>query len=286
MLKVSAMTGNDRCPNVEIPVEMSRFPCGERNLRIGEPKAPANMMYTQLNILLEYQGDTDLIDLMLLVDAIKRCPWLNYQHLILLVNYFPYGRQDRVCNNGEAHSMRVISSMINSCGFDKVFVIDPHSDVVEALIDNVDILDLEYIVFASEGDPFVDCDAYVSPDGGAYKKVTKAAKVHGKPIVRADKIRDTQTGALSGFEVYADDLTGQSLVILDDICDGGGTFIGLAKKLREKGAEKITLYVTHGKFTKGVEALKEFIDEIYCYDYTGPEDQAYLVHELELFNGR
>lgn len=285
MIKVSAMTGVQGSYG-EIPISWERFPCGERKVTIGELKIPSTMMLEQVSIKFKYNQDSDLIDLLLLVDAIKRCPWINYKNLVMVLNYFPYGRQDRVCNRGEPHSLKVICNLINSCGFDRVFVVDPHSDVIEALVDNVDILDLEYIVFCSEGDPFVECDAYVSPDAGAYKKVSKAASIHGKPVIRADKIRDTKTGALSGFEVYADDLTGQSVVILDDICDGGGTFIGLAKKLREKGAEKVSLYVSHGMFTKGVLALKEFIDEIYCFEYSGPESERELIEILELYDGR
>ena len=103
------------------------------------------------------------------------------------------------------------------------------------------------------------------------------------PIIRADKIRDTMTGALSGFEVYADDLTGKDVVILDDLCDGGGTFIGLAKKLREKGAAKITLYVTHGMFTKGVKDLLIYIEEVWCYQYHGATEEEHLVNQVELF---
>lgn len=280
MLNVSVMTGNS---SGTIPVDMAFFPCGERKVTIGQLKMPSEYLYEQVSVNLKYESDQDLIDLLLLVDAIERCPWLNYKNLVLMVGYLPYGRQDRVCNAGEAHSLKVICGLINQCGFDRIFLIDPHSDVPEALLDNVTILDLQYIVFASNGGPFTDCDAFVSPDGGAYKKVTKAAQVHGTPIIRADKTRDVKTGALSGFEVYADDLTGQSVLILDDICDGGGTFIGLAQKLREKGAKEVILYVTHGMFTKGTKALSEHIDEIWCYEYHGSPEGYKDVFEIDLF---
>ena len=117
----------------------------------------------------------------------------------------------------------------------------------------------------------------------AYKKVSKAGQVLGKPIIRADKIRDTMTGALSDFEVYIDDLTGKSVLILDDIADGGRSFTELAQKLREKGANKVTLYVSHGMFTKGVKILLESIDEVWCYQYNGPDEDRYLVNQVELF---
>lgn len=283
MIKVSVITGAET-PAGTLNVEWGRFPCGERNVRLGSLDVPDNFLFEQVSLSLRYEADKDLIDLILLVDAIKRCPWLNYKNLVLLISYMPYARQDRVCNRGEPHSLKVVSTLINSCGFDRVFVVDPHSDVTEALLDNFEAVTVEDIVFMDSGGIFEDCDAYVSPDGGAYKKVTKCAMVHGKPIIRADKIRDTMTGALSGFEVYADDLTGKHVMIIDDICDGGGTFIGLAKKLREKGAKEISLYVTHGMFTKGVRGLLEFVDEIYCFNYFGVEEDEGLVSLIEIYH--
>ena len=281
MIKVSVMTQQPGVGGV-IPVEFSRFPCGERKLTIDTLKVSPNMYYEQISISLDYRSDSDLIDLMLLVDAIKRCPWLNYRYLVLLVGYFPYGRQDRVCNEGEPHSLKVICQMINSCGFDKVFVSDPHSDVLEALLDNLQIISVSDIAQMSSADCFTKYDAYVSPDAGAYKKVSKLSQVFNKDVVRADKIRDTKTGALSGFEVYSEDLTGRSVIIVDDLCDGGGTFLGVAEKLRQRGAEKVSLYVTHGMFTKGVAMMKEKLDEIYCFNYYGPEDERYLVNQVEV----
>ena len=282
MIRVSGIVGEGGYGG-ELPVEWSRFPCGERKLTLGSLKIPENMLFEQISLNFKYEADSDIVDLLLIVDAIKRCPWLNYKKLVLLITYMPYGRQDRVCNRGEPHSLKVICELINSLGFDKVFIVDPHSDVVEALLNNVDLITMDYIVFAADGGPFTECDAFVSPDGGAYKKVTKCAQIHGTPIIRADKIRDVKTGNLSGFEVYADDLTGQDVLILDDICDGGGTFIGLAQKLRDNGATKVSLYVTHGKFTKGVKEILKYVDEIWCYEYSGPSDEEYLVNQIELF---
>jgi ribose-phosphate pyrophosphokinase len=61
-----------------------------------------------------------------------------------------------------------------------------------------------------------------------------------------------------------DDLHGQTCFIVDDICDGGGTFAGTAKVLREKGAGKVNLIVSHGIFSRG--PVIESIDTIYTTD--------------------
>ncbi len=78
------------------------------------------------------------------------------------------------------------------------------------------------------------------------------------------KERDVKTGALTNFKTAANDLSNQTCFIVDDICDGGGTFAGTAKMLMEEGAAKVVLIVTHGIFSKGSEI--EFVDEIYTTD--------------------
>ncbi len=88
-------------------------------------------------------------------------------------------------------------------------------------------------------------------------------------FIRADKSRNMATGQITETVVYADDLTGKACVIVDDLCDGGRTFIELAKVLRAKGAAKIALVVTHGIFSKGKEPLNKYIDYTYAlHDWT------------------
>lgn len=54
-------------------------------------------------------------------------------------------------------------------------------------------------------------------------------------------------------------------LIVDDICDGGGTFIGLAEELKRKNAGKIYLAVSHGIFSKGIDKL-DFLAHVYATD--------------------
>jgi ribose-phosphate pyrophosphokinase len=103
----------------------------------------------------------------------------------------------------------------------------------------------------------------ISPDGGALKKIYKVSEfLGGIEVVECSKSRDVKTGKLSGFKVYADDLEGKDCLIVDDICDGGGTFIGLADELKKKNAGKLYLAVSHGIFNKGFESLTVF-DKIF-----------------------
>ena len=75
--------------------------------------------------------------------------------------------------------------------------------------------------------------------------------------------RDVKTGKLKEFIVYANDIDNQDCLIVDDICDGGGTFIGLAEELKKKGAGKLYLAVTHGIFSKGFDGLDQYFEQIF-----------------------
>lgn len=205
----------------------------------------------------------------LLTDALRRESSMNFDAKISLVMpYTPYARQDRVCATGEAHSMKVFADMINSLNFVSVEIVDPHSDVAPALINNCNPLAFIDIVSRSRVLTNLALSTIaISPDAGSNKKIQKLSEYSGKSFIRADKERSVIDGSITGTVVYCDDLKGQDVTIWDDICDGGRTFIELAKKLREKNAGKINLYVTHGIFSKGIEVLLDSgIDKIYTTD--------------------
>lgn len=176
----------------------------------------------------------------------------------LFMGYIPYARQDRRCVKGDAFSLKAFASILNAMKFDSVSVVDPHSDVATALIDNVNIISqLDIVKHYDITRELMYNTIAVSPDAGANKKTFDIAQHAGKEFIRADKVRDVTDGQILSTIVYCDDLEGQDVTIWDDICDGGRTFIELAKKLREKNAGKITLFVSHGIFSKGYEPLFE-----------------------------
>ncbi len=82
-------------------------------------------------------------------------------------------------------------------------------------------------------------------------------------FVKCEKHRNTSTGQLSGFEAYCDDLKGQPCIIVDDICDGGGTFLGIAEELKKKNAGDLYLVVSHGIFSKGLKDLASTFNAIF-----------------------
>lgn len=226
------------------------FSGGEVNIRLD--KEFSDITYKEVTVTAQITDSDGILSLLMVKDALDNAvgPDVGIQ---LHLPYVPYGRQDRVCNEGEALGVKVMAGLINSMNFDTVVIADPHSDVTPALIDRCVLLSIADIF--SKADKDFSKYTLVAPDAGAAKKVQEVAKSLGGPeVIQGIKHRDTATGALSGFD-YIGNVAGRDLLIIDDICDGGGTFIGLAKELMFGGARSITLYVTHGIFSKGIDLL-------------------------------
>jgi ribose-phosphate pyrophosphokinase len=156
---------------------------------------------------------------------------------------------------------------------------DPHSDVVTALLDRVVIADplppLRRALAA------LGRAALVAPDAGARKRVMYLARALELDVVFAEKVRNTQTGKITGTQVVGE-LPDCPLLVVDDICDGGRTFTELAAALRTRQAEQrqsqpLHLYVTHGIFSKGLGPLLEHYETIFTRNNWTGDSRCQLV---------
>lgn len=245
------------------------FPAGEvgikldvNNHRYCYNEAPHQTIWARL------QGGNDVMQLIMTVDALRR---FDPTPIRLVLSYVPYARQDRVCVPGESFSLKAFAQMVNALRCQSVTVFDPHSDVTGAVFDNVVIVPQSDIIGRFTAfNARLHADerpVFVSPDAGANKRTADLAALYGHSMfVRADKLRDLGTGKIKEIVVVnpREEVEGRDCVIVDDLCDAGGTFIGLAAALKAKGARRIELYVTHGLFTKGTTPLyKGGIDAIW-----------------------
>jgi ribose-phosphate pyrophosphokinase len=235
----------------EIQFENFTFSGGEPHIKIN----PNFDIFKSITITHRLNSFNDLGLLCLAVDALQR---MEAKLETLIIPYFPSARQDRVMVKGEPLSVKVYADILNNLKFKKVIVFDAHSEVTPAVLNNAEaITNHKFVekVIQEIGDDVL----LISPDGGALKKIYKVSEyLGGIEVVECSKSRDVKTGKLTGFKVYADDLQGKDCLIVDDICDGGGTFIGLAEELKKKNAGKLYLSVSHGIFSKGFEDLKCF----------------------------
>lgn len=254
-----------------INVSMNKlvFPGGELHLTadlspISEivPTRVPGMEESSVVVTQRIQSSDDLMELIIGTPIIKRQLSHCNVRIELVIPYFPYARQDRITDSHGAFSLKTAANLINELKYSEVTAFDPHSDITKALVDNFNAVSATDIIrrFQSLQDT-LKSKTLVAPDAGAYKKVANLSQDLRVPFIAASKKRDPVTGKLSGFSVP--DGVPEEVLIVDDICDGGGTFVGLAQELRKKGAKKIDLYVTHGIFSKGLDPFKGLIDNIF-----------------------
>ncbi|WP_144106846.1 ribose-phosphate diphosphokinase [Paraburkholderia sp. BCC1886] len=261
MIKLTGLTMFGRDP-VALPHTALRFPGGEIHVTLGEHvSAMKGDRLCEFDITAHLPNADAFMELLMVTDALRR----SYpgSPLNLHMPYVPYARQDRVNNPGESHSSKVFCSLINAQNYNSVTIQEPHSDVTTALLDRVVVQDplpaiarvVTQVVAHSGQAPVL-----ISPDAGARKRTLKIAKALNLEVIYADKVRDTKTGAITGTEVQGI-VPDAPLLVIDDICDGGRTFIELGKVL--PGASYLYLYVTHGIFSKGLDDLLVHFDGIF-----------------------
>lgn len=235
----------------ELQFESFVFSGGEPHIKINPAFDPSRA----ITVTHRLNSFNDLGLLCLAVDALNR---MEAKLDTLIIPYFPAARQDRVMVKGEPLSVKVYANIINSFNFRKVIVFDAHSEVTPAVLNNCEVIP-NHLFIQKVLQSIKEELILVSPDGGALKKIYKLSEfLGGIEVIECSKSREVKTGTLRGFKVYENDLKGKTCLIVDDICDGGGTFIGLANELKNKNAGKLLLAVSHGIFSKGFEDLNCF----------------------------
>lgn len=252
------------------PYVRETYPDGTRKMQgeMFDPVLPEDRDCFQIRWF--YDSEDELLDLMYIAMHLSECG----TPCKLFMPYIPNARNDRAYNDSEVLSLKYFAQIINSLGFDSVTVLDPHSHVSEALIDRVHVHHqrLEYLIErAAERTRVItgiDDLTFCYPDEGAMKRYTDLVS---NPYVFGIKKRDWKTGNILGLDIMGDPalIEGKNILIVDDICSKGGTFYHTSKKLKEMGASKVFLYVTHCENTifEG-ELLKDngLIDRIFTTD--------------------
>lgn len=217
---------------------------------------PEKVESVEIVARLTTQGD--LLNLLFIEDAVRRV--YPRADVSAFIPYMPYARQDRVCNPGEPLSIAVVAKHINACNFASVKILDPHSEVTPALFNRLEVVtqfDIFRDIYTSWREVYI-----AAPDGGAAKKAESfARKVGAAGVIHCTKVRDLATGSISGTRVN-DTVEGRTLLVLDDIGDGCGTFVPLYHSLKEQGAASVSLAVTHGLFSKGTAVVTGIYDEV------------------------
>lgn len=191
-----------------------------------------------------YENEYEFVGLIYITKHLKSH---GIQDINLFMPYIPNARMDRVKDSEDVFTLKFFAEILNSLGLKKATVFDPHSNVSQALIENIDIVQPKEIIEKVIGNivsvegktPFM-----FYPDEGAGKRYSGMITL---PYAFGIKKRDWKTGDILGLDIAGnvDEIKGACVLIADDICSRGGTFLRSAKKLKEVGAENVYLYVSH-----------------------------------------
>lgn len=247
----------DNCAH---PCKQWKFPGGE----VGVEVSPMpERLGSVLVLICDIPTSDDIFAAMNLLDAIKRMG-VNRNIVTLQFHYLPYARQDRKCKEGESFALQVFIKMLMSMQdcYGMISFDDVHSKVT---LDEFDKLPNQGTVITNyEQNWFTDYlpefDCIIGPDHGSAEKAAKTQP--SKQHIYLDKVR---IDGRVQYENYAEDVIVGRACIVDDICDGGATFIAAAEMLRktQPRMQELSLFVTHGLFSKGVDKLKPAFDNVY-----------------------
>ncbi|MFB5758905.1 phosphoribosyltransferase family protein [Paenibacillus medicaginis] len=239
-------------------IEFTNFPNGETKLIESSLKVLTNNI-----IQFKYEGDDDLIKLMFVKKYLES---IHIKEIKLAIMYMPYSRMDR-SENGSAFTLKYVSEFINSLNFEEVMLIEPHSDVSVALLNNAkanyinfDLLPrvLKKVNFDYEH------DYIMFPDAGASKRY---GKMKIKNVIVGNKVRNFETGDIKELELHGNFETGgKKVVIVDDLSSYGGTFVKSAEALRRRGIEEVYLLVAHAENSVFKGKLFDHIDHLFTTD--------------------
>lgn len=228
-------------------------------------------------------------DVQVIIAAHAALKEAGFKYIHLYVPYFLGARSDRKFQSGSVNYLReVICPLINSLNFESVTVLDPHSNCLEMGLQRFkkksSVRLVNSAISAVYNDDYVNSKHHsqmswgeyerefvknkftlVGPDRGSYERVTEAAKAQEtRNVLMCDKHRDILTGKILSIDTGGlTSFNGDDVFIIDDICDGAGTFTMLAEKLKNFEAKRMFLVVTHGIFSKGYLELSKYFNGIF-----------------------
>lgn len=241
-------------------VEHNHFPDGTSLIKY-DPQIPFKDSSNVPDVYIDwfFENNEELIQLIYLVKHLRTH---GIQEISLFTPYIPNARQDRVKSEEDVFTLKYFCEVINWLNFKDVVVLDPHSNVSAALINNIVIENMEY--YLRKALKWCAPDIVFYPDEGSMKRYSEVYKLEH---VFGIKRREWKTGEIEGLDIVGpvEKIKGSKVLIVDDICSRGGTFLHSAKKLKELGAKEIYLYVTHCENTilEGELLTSGLIEKVY-----------------------
>ena len=248
---------------------IERFSDNEIFVRVNENVRGEDIYVIQST---SYPANDTLMELLICLDALTRA---SAQRITAVIPYFGYARQDRKTDGRTPISAKLVANLIAAAGADRVLTMDLHAGQIQGFFD----VPTDNLIAAPvmEEDirqrlPLSDL-MIISPDVGGVVRARALANRLGVDLAIVDK-RRPKAGESEVMNIIGD-VDGRHCVLVDDICDSGGTLCNAAAALKAKGATQVTAYVTHGVFSKN--AIKRVegseLDEVVACDTIRPREE-------------
>lgn len=243
------------------------YPAGETQVRIILSQLNEIRACKQVTVIARIT-DGNIFPLQLLCNALSSVSDIGSPYslpLNIILPYLPYSRADRRFVEGDCYALGVFCALVDQLHATRLVTLDIHSRGARlwcgAKLDSVP----PTVILKEVIDCLSEKFTVLLPDEGSRYRYDWSSFPQNFPVLNSSKHRDPQTGKLSHFEVPV--IETPAVLIVDDICDGGGTFVGIAQKLKEAQPDlKLYLYVSHGIFSKGFLELKKYFGHIYTTD--------------------
>ncbi|MFZ2324483.1 MAG: ribose-phosphate pyrophosphokinase [Ignavibacteriaceae bacterium] len=217
-------------------LELKRFSDGEIWAKYGE-----NIRGREVFLIQSTNPPAEnLLELLIMIDAARRA---SAKKITAVIPYFGYARQDRKDQPRVSITAKLMANLITTAGADRVMTMDLHASQIQGFFD----IPVDHLygssIFLDHLNNLSDNLAVVSPDVGGIKIARAYAKMLHSGLIVIDKRRPKQN--LAEIMNIIGEVEGKDILLVDDLIDTAGTFVGAAKALKAKGARQIFGAVTH-----------------------------------------
>lgn len=224
--------------------QTERFSDGEFNFQIGENVRGHDVFIVQPTCP---PSDRHLMELLIMTDAFIRA---SAERVTAVIPYFGYGRSDKKDRPRVPIAAKLVSNLITKAGTQRVLTVDLHASQIQGFFDiPVDHLYAAPVVVDYFNTNPIENLIVVAPDTGGAERARAYAKRLNAGLALCDKRREHAN--VADVMNIVGDVRGKNCLIVDDMCDTGGTICKVAEALHKAGANEISACFTHGVLSGG-----------------------------------